>query len=184
MLKDLKVRVGELKDSLAEESHQREALERMATIKLEIKRERSVGRRGGGSKWPVRIVMLICEMLVNGTAPSAVSSNIKSFAGAFGVDVHDEPSINYVRQCRVVVQNLNEMLAAFRLGNAKKWKQCFTDGTSRRQIAFQNLVIGIENGEKFESIIASSCIFLENERAEGQVAAIKDKVCRSGSRVT
>jgi hypothetical protein len=86
------------------------------------------------------------------------------------------PSVNFIRQCRVVVQNLNEMLAAYTLGKAKKWRQVFNDGTSRRQIAFQNLVIGIENGDKFESIIASSCIFLEDETAEKQIEGIYNKV--------
>ena len=31
-----------------------------------IKRERAVGRRGGGKRWPVWVVQLICEMLTNG----------------------------------------------------------------------------------------------------------------------
>ena len=75
-----------------------------------------------------------------------------------------------------MVQNLNEMLAAYKLGHAKKWRQVFNDGTSRRQIAFQNLVIGVENGDKFESVIASSCIFLEDETAEKQVEGIYNKV--------
>ena len=42
------------------------------------------------------------------------------------------------------------MLAVYHLGNAAKWKQVLTDGTSCRQIAFQNLVIGIVNGEEFD----------------------------------
>ena len=43
ILRDLKCSLREAKDMLADESHQREALERMHTIKLEIKRQRSVG---------------------------------------------------------------------------------------------------------------------------------------------
>ena len=86
------------------------------------------------------------------------------------------PSVCFVRQCRVVVQNLNEMLAAYRLGNADQWVELFTDGTTRRQITFQNLVIGLHNGDKFEQVIASSCIFLENETSEKQVQAVKEKV--------
>jgi len=65
------------------------------------------------------------------------------------------------------------MLAAYCLGNTKKWRQNFIDGTSRRQVAFQNLVIGVLNGDEFESIIALSCIFLENETSEEQVEGIK-----------
>ena len=68
MMKDLKLKVGELKDSLADESHQRAALERLCALHLEIKRQRIVGRKGGSGKWHVRIVLLICELLVNGTS--------------------------------------------------------------------------------------------------------------------
>ena len=68
------------------------------------------------------------------------------------------------------------MLAADTLGNANKWRQVFNDGTSKHQIFFQNLVIGIMNGDKFESIIASSCILLEDETAEKQVEVIYNEV--------
>ena len=128
----------------------------------------------------MRIVLLICELLVNGTPPLAVSADIQSFCSIMnGLPENELPSLNFVRQCRVVVQNLNELLAAYRLGNAKEWIEVFTDGTSRRQIAFQNLVIGLMNGDKFELVIASSCIILENEMSEKQVEGIMDKVCMS-----
>ena len=47
LLNNLKLELRKARDDLADESHQREALERMNTIQLEIKRERKVGRRGG-----------------------------------------------------------------------------------------------------------------------------------------
>ena len=175
-VQDLKIRVGELRDSLADESQQRAALEKLSNIRLEIKRERQVGRRGGGAKWPLRIVLLICELLVAGAPPSSVPDIIASNAAYYGAEVHDKVSVRYVQQCRVVVQNLNELLAAYRLGNAPRWIELFTNGTTRRQIAFQNLVIGLHNGDKFEQVIASSCIFLENETSEKQVEAVKEKV--------
>ena len=177
VLKDLKTQVGQLKDELADESHERATFEKMATIRLQIKRETSVGRRGGSGKWPVHIVLLICELLTNGTPPSAVPANIQSTAAAFnGCEADELPSVNFVRQCRTVLQNLNSMLAGFRLGNAKSWHQIFTDGTTRRQIAFQNLVIGLMEGGEFDSVIASSCIILENETSAIQVESIKEEV--------
>ena len=177
LLKDLKIRVNELRDDLADESHQRAALERLSSIKLEIKRERVIGRKGGSARWPVRIVLLICELLVNGTPPSAVPKNIRTFSSTIiGNAPGLFPSVCFVRKCRVVVQNLNEMLAAFRLSKEERWHQLFTDGTTRRQVAFQNMVIGISNGDKFESIIASSCIYLKDETSETQVEALKNKV--------
>jgi hypothetical protein len=176
-LKDLKFRVGQLKYDLADELKQRANLEKLNNIRLEIKRERAVGCCGGSGKWPVSIVLLICELLVNGTPPTAVQNNMKSFSARLhGQEDSQMPSVNFIRQCRVVLQNLNEMLAAYRFGLAEKWIELFTDGTARRQMAFQNLVIGLMNGDSFESVIASSCIVLENETAETTVEAVVNKV--------
>ena len=173
LLKDLKYRLSEAKDMLSDESHEREALERMQTIKIEIKRQRSVGRRGGSGKWPVHVVMLICELLVNGTPPSAVPANIQTASAAFtGAEASDLPSVRFVRQCRTVLQNLNETLAALRLGNASIWHQFFTDGTTCRQIAFQNLVIALREDGKLDPVIVSSCLILEDETSETQVKSI------------
>ena len=61
-----------------------------------------------------------------------------------------------MRECHVVVQNLNEMLAAMRLGDADTWHQLFTDGTTRWQTEFQNLVISLMEDEKLDPVIASS----------------------------
>ena len=87
------------------------------------------------------------------------------------------PQLDFIRKCRSVLENMNLMLAAKRLGEVESWHQLFTDGTSRQQIAFQNLVIGLLDAQgKFDLVIASSCIFLENESAEKQVEGIKSKV--------
>ncbi len=56
LLNDLKERLVALKGDLADESHQRELLERLHTITLQIKQERPVGRQGGSGKWPVHVV--------------------------------------------------------------------------------------------------------------------------------
>ena len=88
-------------------------------------------------KWPVHIVLLVCELLVNGTPPSSVPSNIQTMSAAMtGQEVTEMPCIDFVRQCRVVVQNLNLTLAGLRLGEVDEWRQLFTYGTSRRKIAF------------------------------------------------
>ena len=83
-LKSLKVSLNEAKDDLLDESHQRAALERMHTIHIEINKERPIGRGGGGKRWSVHIVMLICEMLVNGNHLSDVSANIQTSCAAIG----------------------------------------------------------------------------------------------------
>ena len=63
-----------------------------------------------------------------------------------------------------------------RLGNADSWHQLFTDGTSKRQIAFQNLVIALMEEGKLDPVIVSSCMILEDESSETQVQSIVDMV--------
>ncbi len=191
LLADVKHRLAKLQDDLLSEEDRRataeeeleeqsmllDKLERMNTIRREIKKEKTVGRKGGAKRWPVHVVMLICEMLVNGTPPSAVPANIQSSCAILnGAEAEELPSIDFVRKCRTVVENLNLMFGGLRLGKAISWHQIFTDGTTRRQIAFQNLVIGLMEDGKFDSVIASSCIFLENKSAAKQVEAITGKV--------
>ena len=64
LLTALKVKLAEAQDNLADKSHQRAGLKKMQQLQLEIKRERPVGRQGGSSKWPVHIVLLICDIIV------------------------------------------------------------------------------------------------------------------------
>ena len=132
-LKDLKLLVGELKEKLADESHPQETLQRMSTICLQIKRERTIGRQGVSLQWPVHIVMLICELLVNGTPPYSIPTNIQTMsANITGSEVNDLPSLDYVHKCRVVMQNINDKLSACSLVNSWNWHQIFTDVTTRR----------------------------------------------------
>ena len=56
------------------------------------------------------------------------------------------------------------------------WKQLCTDGTTRRQIGFQSLVIGLLTKKGFESVILYSCIFMDDKTSEMQVKGIEDKV--------
>ncbi len=65
------------------------------------------GRRtGGGSRhWPPRVVQMICELLINGMAPTAVPSTIQSIYQTLYDEPPEElPSVNFVRECRVVVE--------------------------------------------------------------------------------
>ena len=45
----------------------------------------------------------------------------------------------------VIVQTL----ATYRIAKAGKWEQMFTDGTSRKQVTFQDLIITVEEDEFF-----------------------------------
>ena len=51
------------------------------------------------------------------------------------------------------------------------------DGTTRQQIPFTALVIGLMgNSEVIDPIVVSSCIFMEDERSEMQADGIINKV--------
>ena len=139
----------------------------MRTIKIKIKKEIPVGRPGGSKGWPVYVVLLICEMLVNGTHPTAVLANIQSLCVLFTVVEDTElPCDNFVRQCRVVLNYINETMSAFQLGNADLRHQFFTDGTTHRQIVFQNLVIVLMEDGDLDPFIVLSCMYGENETSE------------------
>jgi hypothetical protein len=48
----------------------------------------------------------------------------------------------------VIVQTL----ATYWIAKADKWEQLFTDGTSRRQVAFQDVILIIEEDELFHLV--------------------------------
>ena len=63
--------------------------------------------------------MLICELLVNGNPPSAFPDKIQtSYAAITGSEVYELPSLDFVRQWRVVVNDLKDIIAACRLVKA------------------------------------------------------------------
>ena len=76
----------------------------------------------------------------------------------------------------MVIQNLNETLSTFLLGNADSWHQFFTDGMIRRQIAFQNLVIALMEDADLDPVIVLSCLYVENETSERCVQSIIETV--------
>ena len=82
-------------------------------------------RRGGSCRWPVWVVQLICELLVNGTPPSAVPANIRSvYETLYGKPLDEPPpSVSYVRSCRVIVEVIGETITAIKLARAATWDQ-------------------------------------------------------------
>ena len=87
------------------------------------------------------------------------------------------PSVNFVRECRVVVQVLGETITAVKLASAEKWDQLWADATSRRQTSFQALIIGIMGEDnKIDPVVVSSCIFAEDEKSDTQAESVLAKV--------
>ena len=118
---------------------------------------------------------MICELLINGTVPTAVPSTIQSIYETLYDEPPEElPSVNFVCECRVVVEIIGETMVAIKLGHAEIWDQLWTDSTTRRQIP---LIIGIlADSGNIDPIVVSSCIFMEDERSETQVDGIVNKV--------
>ena len=144
-----------------------------------IKKEWCVGRRGGSGHWPPWIAQLSCELLVVGASPSAIPTIIQVMAQSmWDVKVVELPLVNYVRECRVVVQIIGEALAAYRLGKAKSWWQAFSDATTRRQTPFQNLLISLDGADgELDPFVVSSCIYLNDETSVTTADSITSKVC-------
>ena len=155
--------------------------ETQRSLQKEWADEEAARKRGGGRRWPIWVVQLICELLVNGTAPSSIPSNIETMyeTTLYGTKPKEVPSINFVQGCRVVVEIIGETIAAIKLASADTWKQLWTDATTRRQISFTALVIGLlgdEEDDSIDPVIVSSCIFMADERAETQADGIENKI--------
>jgi hypothetical protein len=73
------------------------------------------------------------------------------------------PSVNFVWSCRVVVEVMGETISAIKLADAPLWNQLWTDETTRQQIPFTAVVIGLMgNSEVIDPIVVLSCIFMED----------------------
>ena len=98
----------------------------------------------------------------------------------YGETPEELPLVNFVRECRVVVEVVGETIAALKLAAAENWKQLWTDATTRRQIPFTALVIGLLGDEdNIDPVVISSCIFMDDEKAvtQGDGILSKDKRC-------
>jgi hypothetical protein len=141
--KQLQEQVVDLEVDLEEKNSKLVELEGSCPIKVFGKVRH--GQRGATS-WPLYVWELILEQLVNGTPPSSVSANIVMFIQRFSprTKIKEQPSLWTVRRGRTVLLVVVETLAAYRIARAKRWGQMHTDGTGRRQIAFQDLALSIE----------------------------------------
>ena len=149
-----------------------ESLPKRLELKKMFDENRGAGRRGGGRRWPVWVVQLISELLAHGTPPSTIPSNIKTmYHTLYGVKPAEVPSVNFVRECRVVVQVLGETITAVKLASAERWDQLWADATSRRQTSFQALIIGVlGEDDNIDPVVVSSCIFAEDEKSDTKVS--------------
>ena len=114
----------------------------VADLPVVGRERRGVGGGRGNKPWPLWMLHLILEMLIHGTPPAAIPNNILSqdrlTIGRTGQEV---PSVTFCRDMRVVLRILTETLAAYQLALQRQWHQLFTDGTSRRQIALETVMM-------------------------------------------
>ena len=165
------IAVMERYKTLAESNTQRE-------MKKEWEDVAASKRRGGSRRWPVWVVQLICELLVNGTPPVTVRDNIETlYWTLYNKAPQELPSISFIRDCRTKVEVIGETITSIKLARAPTWDQLWTDATTRRQIPFTALIIGMLGDDaKIDPVVVSSCIFTEDERSETQAEGIVSKV--------
>jgi hypothetical protein len=90
-------------------------VETFKSSKQDLTCEFKAGRRGG-AHWPLWVTEVCCELLVNRLPPSAIPSSIMTlFAALYSEEPKKILSLNYVRQCRVLVQIISETIMAMKL---------------------------------------------------------------------
>ena len=140
------------------------------------------GKPGGGMVYPQWVMATICELLTCGAPPSAIGKILKATYRVFYDEVpEDIPSINYIRRGRSVLAVFNETMSAMKLAMAESWDQLCTDATTRRQIPFTALIIGLLGDDSLDQVIVSSCSLTDDETADAQAEGIIKKVRLCGS---
>ena len=99
------------------------------------------------------------------------------------IKIEDLSCNRHVQNCRTMLRVLEETLTSYRLGKSKAWQQLFTDGTSRRQIAIQNLIVSVIEGEDLRPLVMSSAMILEGETSEQQHDAMLGILRKGGQRL-
>jgi len=94
-------------------------------LSLQLQREMKCEFDGrGGGKWLLWIIQVICELLVNGTPPSAILSNIGIlYKTVYTTALEELPSLSYVRRCWFFVQIIGETVTAMKLAHEVTCKQ-------------------------------------------------------------
>ena len=149
--------------------------------------DKSLSNKGGQKTLPTFMWVLIMEHLVLNTPPAAVATNILSVIKAIAphMDVTNLPSISTIRKGRTVLDTVCHTLAAYQLAKAEHWKQLHTDGTGRRQVALQNLVISLQTEEGgLLPVLLTTNIIPENETSEVVCEAILDAISCKGQLLT
>ena len=73
--------------------------------------------------WPLLVIKIIIEMLVNGMAPSAVSKNFELIVRLITptITIKELPNIDFVRKLRGLVRIISQTVTAYELAKNPKW---------------------------------------------------------------
>ena len=156
----------------------RSIMEQMNASRRSMKQCWCKGRRGAQGRWDVWVVIFCCELLVIGVQPSAVPQTmVAMYSTLYGETPEQVPSVNFVRQCRSIIEEVGLMITAIKMGIADSWPYWGDDATTRRHLTWSALVIGLMGSDhKLDPVIVSSCIFLEDESAQGTNDALFSKI--------
>ncbi len=166
-----------------EECEEFELMTQLAGEDLMQLRCHKLKKIGNPKSWDPIVTQLVIEMLAHQTPPSCVSANILSVVKLLMPEapiIEELPSIRFIRNCRTVSLHLSKTLAAYEIAKQDIFLQLFTDGTTRRQTEFQNLVIGILTSSGYRRVALDSCIISEEHNAESVTASILVAFQRSG----
>ena len=158
---------------------------RVSDLPVIGKAKRGVGGGKGRDPWPLWMIQLIIEKLILGIPPASIPDDIiLQDRLTTGRDGQEVPSIHFCQDMRIVLRILTETLAAYQLAQQKQWHQLFTDGTSRRQIALETLLIALEDDDgKLRPLILSAACVLEGETSEETCAAVLKQIESGGARL-
>eukprot|EP00956_Cyclotella_meneghiniana_P006326 scaffold8290_cov38-Cyclotella_meneghiniana.AAC.8 len=102
-----------------------------------------IEKKGKRLEWDSVVTQLIMEHLANRTPPTCICPNILATLELIIPNYQimvESPGIRFVRYCRTVAVWCTKTIGAFEVALSDSIIQAFFDGTSRRQIEFNNFV--------------------------------------------
>ena len=69
-------------------------------------------RKGASQRWPLHVIMLVCELICDGVPPARVRATMQTTNAYFtGAESEELPSVSTIRECRAVIQTLNVLMS-------------------------------------------------------------------------
>jgi hypothetical protein len=102
---------------------------------------------------------------------------VAMYSALYGEPPEEAPLVNFVRQCRSIIEEVGLMITAIKMGIADSCPYWGDDATTQRHLTWSALVIGLMGSDhNLDPVIVSSCIFLEDESAQVTNDALFSKI--------